>query len=165
MGDKTLRELVYGKGAHVDPVACVEDISVELAARNVANYPHSIWQVVEHMNYWMDYEVHRIDGKPLSYPEHSIESFPALPNPASESHWQTARSRFSDLLARLASFADADNSVHERSVPPDKPSGSPTTVGAIVTQITAHNSYHVGQIAMLRRQFDAWPPQRGGDSW
>jgi len=31
MGDRTLRELVYGKGAHVDPVACVEDISAELA--------------------------------------------------------------------------------------------------------------------------------------
>ena len=43
MGDIMLRELVYGKGAHVDPVACVEDISAELAARTVAGYPHSIW--------------------------------------------------------------------------------------------------------------------------
>jgi hypothetical protein len=49
MGDATLRELVYGKGAHVDPVACVEDISAELAARIGAGYPHSIWQIVEHM--------------------------------------------------------------------------------------------------------------------
>jgi hypothetical protein len=53
MGDTTLRELIYGKGAHVDPVACVEDIPAELAARTVAGYPHSIWQIVEHMNYWM----------------------------------------------------------------------------------------------------------------
>ncbi|MGA7293863.1 MAG: hypothetical protein WBW53_03630 [Terriglobales bacterium] len=56
MGDATLRELVYGKGAHVDPVASVEDISAELAARTVAGYPHSIWQIVGHMNYWMDYD-------------------------------------------------------------------------------------------------------------
>jgi uncharacterized damage-inducible protein DinB len=165
MGDETIRELVYGKGAHVNPVACVEDLSAELASRRAASYPHSIWQVVEHMSYWMNHEVHRIEGKPLPYPEHSIDSFPALPYPAGESQWQTTRSRFNDLLARLASYAEADDSFHRRSVPPDKPSGSPTTVGAVVKQITVHNSYHVGQIAMLRRQFDAWPPQRGGDSW
>jgi uncharacterized damage-inducible protein DinB len=28
-----------------------------------------------------------------------------------------------------------------------------------------HNSYHVGQIAMLRRMLGAWPPQSGGDTW
>jgi len=56
MGDTILRELVYGKGAHVDPVACVEDVSAELAARTMAGYPHSIWQIVEHVNYWMDYD-------------------------------------------------------------------------------------------------------------
>jgi hypothetical protein len=26
-------------------------------------------------------------------------------------------------------------------------------------------SYHVGQIALLRRQAGAWPPERGGDTW
>jgi hypothetical protein len=31
--------------------------------------------------------------------------------------------------------------------------------------ITFRESYQVGQIAMFRQQFDAWPPQRGGDSW
>jgi uncharacterized damage-inducible protein DinB len=34
-----------------------------------------------------------------------------------------------------------------------------------VWQITAHNSYHAGQIALLRRQAGAWPPERGGDTW
>ena len=69
MGDATLRELVYGKGAHVDPVACVEDISSELAARTVTGYPHSIWQIVEHMNYWMDYDLGKIAGENRPYPE------------------------------------------------------------------------------------------------
>jgi uncharacterized damage-inducible protein DinB len=40
-----------------------------------------------------------------------------------------------------------------------------STVYALLVQITAHNSYHAGQIALLRRQMDAWPPRRGGDSW
>ena len=67
MSDTTLRELMYGKGAHVDPVACVEDISAELAARTVADYPQTIWQIVEHMNYWMDYDLSKIAGENRSY--------------------------------------------------------------------------------------------------
>lgn len=165
MGDTTIGELVYGKGAHVDPVACVEDIAASLASRRVANYPHSIWQIVEHMNYWMEYEVRRIGGESPCYPEHAIESWPAHPDPADEAQWSVARQRFSDLLARLAALAQSDANVFDRTVPPDKPSLPSSTVGAVVKQIAAHNSYHVGQIAMLRRQFDAWPPRRGGDSW
>jgi uncharacterized damage-inducible protein DinB len=165
MGDTTLREIVYGKGAHVDSVACVEDIAAGLATRTVAGYPHSIWQIVEHMNYWMSYEVRRIAGERPSYPDHAIESWPAHPNPASEQQWQATRQRFGDLLAQLAALAQSDAALLEKSVLPDNPSLPPTTARAVLQQITAHNSYHVGQIALLRRQFDAWPPRRGGDSW
>jgi len=28
-----------------------------------------------------------------------------------------------------------------------------------------HVSYHVGQIALLRRMMGAWPPPGGGDTW
>lgn len=165
MGDSTLRELVYGKGAHVDPIACVEDIPAALATRTVTGYPHSIWQIVEHMNYWMDYEIRRVAGERPSYPDHAIESWPAHPDPAGEEHWQTTRQRFTEKLARLASLAESDAATLEKPVLPDKPSLPPSTAGAVLKHITAHNSYHVGQIAMLRRQFGAWPPRRGGDSW
>ena len=39
------------------------------------------------------------------------------------------------------------------------------TLEAILWQMVAHNSYHVGQIAMVRRALGAWPPRGGGDSW
>src|SRR5260370_42498967 len=84
MGDSTLRELVYGKGAHVDPVACVEDISAERAARPVAEYPHSIWQIVEHMNYWIDYGRGKIAHENRAYPGKAIEGWPAQPRPTDE---------------------------------------------------------------------------------
>lgn len=167
MGDRTLRELVYGKGAHVDPVACVEDISAALATRTVTGYPHSIRQIVEHMNYWMNYEVRRIAGERPSYPAHAIESWPAHPDPAGEEQWQATRQRFVDLLAQLAALAESDAATLEKTLPADNAAqpAQLSTVGAVLRQISAHNSYHVGQIAMLRRQFDAWPPRRGGDTW
>jgi uncharacterized damage-inducible protein DinB len=172
MGDTTLRELVYGKGAHVDPVACVEDISAELAARTVAGYPHSIWQIVEHMNYWMDYELAKIAGENPRYPDKAIESWPVHPNPATESRvadeqWQATTRRFTDLLARLARLAESDSAALARKVQNVGSPQSPreTTVHAMLWQIMAHNSYHAGQIALLRRQSGAWPPERGGDTW
>jgi uncharacterized damage-inducible protein DinB len=172
MGDTTLRELVYGKGAHVDPVACVEDISAELAARIVTGYPHSIWQIVEHMNYWMDYELANIARQNPRYPDKAIESWPTHPNPATpnksaDEAWQTTTRRFTDLLARLARHAESDAAALERKVQNASSSQSSreSTVHAMLWQITAHNSYHAGQITMLRRQFGAWPPERGGDTW
>ncbi len=172
MGDTTLRELVYGKGAHVDPVACVEDISSELAARTVAGYPHSIWQFVVHMNYWMDYDLGKIAGENRPYPDKAIESWPAHPSPAAgsrpvEDQWQATILRFTDLLTQLALLAESDAAALARKVQnvgsPQSPGES--TVHAVLWQIVAHNSYHAGQIAILRRQFGAWPPRRGGDTW
>ncbi|MFZ0947828.1 MAG: hypothetical protein WAN19_06795, partial [Candidatus Sulfotelmatobacter sp.] len=63
-----LTELLRGKGAHADPLACVEDLSVELGARQITGFPHSIGQLVFHMNYWMDYELRRIRGQRPAYP-------------------------------------------------------------------------------------------------
>ncbi len=171
MGDFILRELVYGKGAHVDPVACVEDISPKLASSTVAGYPHSIWQIVEHMSYWMDHDFAKIAGENRVYPEHAIESWPVRPNPAAsgsvDQQWQATIRRFTDLLAHLAKFAESDSAMLARTI---QNAGSPqspreSTVHAMLYQVAAHNSYHAGQIALLRRQAGAWPPERGGDTW
>lgn len=167
MGDTTLRELVYGKGAHVDPAACVEDIPAELATRTVEEYPHSIWQIVEHMNYWMEYDLRKVAGENPPYPEQAIESWPAHPTPSGELQWQTTTRRFVDLLAQLAGLAQSDSATLERVVHNIGPAHSArqSTVHAMLWQVAAHNSYHAGQIALLRRQLGAWPPRRGGDTW
>jgi len=172
MGDTTLRELVYGKGAHVDPLASIEDISAELATRNVAGSPHSIWQIVEHMNYWMDYDLGKIAGENRRYPEKAIESWKAHPIPNADGRsvdeaWRATTCRFTDSLARLARLAESDARTLESEVKNIGGSEPPraSTVHAMLWQIAMHNSYHAGQIALLRRQSGAWPPERGGDTW
>jgi uncharacterized damage-inducible protein DinB len=172
MGDALLRELVYGRGAHVNPLACVEDISAEVAARRVAGYPHSIWQIVEHMNFWMDHDLGNISGQNRPYPDHAVESWPIHPlladgSRAADEAWQAARRRFIDLLATLAGMAESDAIVLERKVQHfgvDQ-CARESTVNDMLWQIAAHNSYHAGQIVLLRRQLGAWPPLRGGDTW
>jgi uncharacterized damage-inducible protein DinB len=162
-----LTELLYGKGAHVDPIACVEDISSDIAARQVAGFAHSIGQLVYHMNYWMSYDLRRIRGERPKYPEHNAESFPATATPSSAIEWDRLRGDFSRLLdehVMLAKLSQAElggeiQTMHESH------QKRASTLEAILWQTVAHNSYHVGQIAMMRRVLGAWPPKAGGDGW
>lgn len=165
MANLTLRELIHGKGAHVGLIACIEDVGSELASRTVNGYPHSISQIVAHMNYWMEYELRRIACDPTAYPDHSIQSWPESVT-ISEEQWKSVSARFGRLLDQLSRLADSDSETLGQAVRPDSSKITrPVTVEMVLWQISAHNSYHIGQIALLRRQMDAWPPKAGGDSW
>ena len=83
MPELTLIELLYGKGAHANPLACVEDLSVELAGLHAENLPHSVWQIVWHLDFWTDYELRRIRGEEPHYPDHAAESWPSSIAPPS----------------------------------------------------------------------------------
>lgn len=97
MSERALIELLYDRAAHANPIACVDDLAAEVAARDVPGYPDTIWQLVLHMTFWMDYELRRMRGERPVYPEHASGSWPPNPAPA-EAQWKDAVSRFSSLL-------------------------------------------------------------------
>jgi uncharacterized damage-inducible protein DinB len=167
MPERTLIELLYGKGAHANPLACVEDLSAELAWRHVDHLTHSVWQIVWHVNFWTDYELRRIRGEKPHYPEHAAESWPPNTAPASEAEWKKEADRFAEMIGVLAAMAEGDASELNREVPAMHPKQETrtSTVLAILWQTLAHNSYHVGQIVLVRSALGAWPPRAGGDSW
>jgi len=167
MSQRSLTELLRGKGAHVDPLACVEDISAELAARQAVGFPHSVGQLVFHMNYWMSYELRRIRGERPTYPEHAEESFPASPSPADAQEWERLRRDFAWLLAEYAKLAGSTRAELDRRIESAREDDKKTagTLEAVLWQMVAHTSYHVGQIALIRRALGAWPPRGGGDTW
>jgi uncharacterized damage-inducible protein DinB len=167
MSSLALTELLHGRGAHLDPIACIEDLSAELAARSLEGFPHSVGQLVFHMNYWMDYELRRIRGKKPVYPEHSSESFPPAKSPADAQDWDQLRKRFASLLASFTALAKSSSEEMQRQIETvhDGDTKVAGTLEAVLWQIVAHNSYHTGQIAMIRRVLGAWPPHGGADTW
>lgn len=167
MLENALVELLYGKAAHANPVACVEDVSFELAGRRVDHIPHSIWQLLSHLSYWMDYELRRIRGEMPPYPAHASESWSSDAAPANQVEWQETVARFKQLLAQLAALAESTPELLAREVPATHPVHAKHTssLHAVLWQTLVHNSYHLGQIAMLRQALGAWPPIGGGDSW
>ncbi|MBZ5681846.1 MAG: DinB family protein [Acidobacteriia bacterium] len=167
MSSRALTELLHGKGAHADPLACVEDLSADLAARQVAGFPHSIGQLVFHMNYWMEYELRRIRGEKPPYPEHNSESFPPATSPVDAQDWDQLRKQLVILLGEFSELAKSSREELDRQIETvhegDKKVAG--TLEAVLWQMVAHNSYHVGQIALIRRAIGAWPPRAGGDTW
>ena len=141
MSQRAQIELLHGRASHADPTACVEDVSAELAWRRVEGFPHSIAALVFHMNYWMNYELRRIRGERPKFPEHAAESWPTADVVVTAEEWDQLRRDFAWFLAEYEKTAQSSS------------------------QVVVHNSYHVGQIAMIRRMLGAWPPRGGGDTW
>lgn len=163
MPNRTLQDLLRGRGAHVDPVGCLEGLSLELAGRQLAGVQHSIWQLTWHMTYWMDYELRSLTGPEVPYPEHATLSWPNESVPETEEAWRAEVARFRRQVEELSEWARrASLEGHGSRVVHPKQGD---TVQDVLWQMVAHNSYHAGQVVLLRRAFGAWPPAGGGDSW
>jgi uncharacterized damage-inducible protein DinB len=162
---QALTELLRGKGAHADPITCIEDISPNLANQHIENFPHTIADLVFHMNYWMAYELARIHGEKRKYPEHNAESFPT--KTTKEEDWERIRSEFTRLLSEFATLAQLPRAELDRQIEPSHEADKNLagTLESVLWQMVAHNSYHIGQIATIRRALGAWPPRAGGDTW
>jgi uncharacterized damage-inducible protein DinB len=167
ISSNSITELLHGIGAHADPLGCIEDVSSELASRHVDGFPHSIRDLLFHMNYWMDYELRRIRGRKPVYPEHSSESFPAPNSPVNSAEWERLKLRFAELLVEFAALAQSPEPEMRRQIESARAEdlNRSGTLEAVIWQMVAHNSYHAGQIVVLRQMLGAWPPPAGGDSW
>jgi len=162
VSNRILLDLLHGKGAHADPVACAEGITAEVAGRTLPGASHTIWQLVWHMNFWMDYELRSIEGPEVPYPEAAAASWPS-PVPPSPAAWEEETARFRRQIDRLAQLAEqtTGDGTGSRTVHPAKGE----TIDDVLWQMAAHNSYHTGQVALLRRALGVWPPAGGGDTW
>ena len=105
-------------------------------------------------------------GRPIR--ASNSESFPIRTLiPQTEKTGDRLRKRFELLLAHFAELAKSSAEEMQRQIETvhegDKKVAG--TLEAVLWQMVAHNSYHIGQVAMIRRALDAWPPKAGGDSW
>ncbi|MGE0442390.1 MAG: DinB family protein [Gemmatimonadales bacterium] len=156
-----LTDLVRGKRVHVDPVAALDGLPWELAGARVAHHPHTIWQLLGHLNYWIDYGLRLIETGGITPPKHAAESWPQADGPADDAAWQHEVALFRTNLGQLSALADARASTLNRMV--DKETGK--TVEAVLWELVVHNSHHLGQIVQLRQALKAWPPPGGGMTW
>jgi uncharacterized damage-inducible protein DinB len=145
-----------GKGAHVATKTLFEGLDWKLAGVRPEGAPHSIFELLIHMTYWQDWVVKWLDGGNPSVPKHAAASWPKNPAPASRKDWARAVKSFRSGLAGLERRSRKKDLLAKR--------GKHTRMG-MLHAIASHNSYHLGQAALLRQMLGAWPPPSGGITW
>lgn len=152
----TLTELLRGRGAHVDPVAAVADLTAEQAGLRAPGQPHTVWQIVSHLSYWMEAELQAIEGNGRPAANRGPD-WPAAAGPADEAAWRHDLALFRLELDQLATLAGARASTLARIV--HRAGDERTdTVESVLWQLVAHHAYHTGQIVSVRQALGLWPP-------
>jgi uncharacterized damage-inducible protein DinB len=113
-------------------------------------YPdrHSIWELALHVAYWNYAVWRRLTASDTGGFDRSPSNWPDVPVPASATAWDAdrrlVRAWHDRLREALASF-DAG-----RLDEPAEP-GSGTSFADLVTGIVLHDTYHAGQIQLMKR--------------
>ncbi len=159
MGDTEARRirthliaLLGGADAHLDFDAIVARFPVELRTVTPGGAAHSAWQLLEHLRIaqWDILEFSR-------NPNHVSPTFPAgywpsPDTPADDQAWEHSvrafradREALQDLVANESTDVLAPI-----------PHGTGQTLFRECFVVAKHNSYHLGQLVLLRRLLDVW---------
>ena len=157
---EALANQLYGASSHKHVLHALEGLDPALAGRKVGRANHTIFQILQHVAYWQDISLARLAGDPPPRPASAALGWTAADTPVDEGEWQAAIACFAEGLRALeARVLDPELDL-DRVVQPDR--GVTAREEILMTQ--GHNSYHLGQIVLLRQELGAWPPPRGGET-
>lgn len=127
---------------HPTLMGLIGALTVEQATWRPGPGRRCIWELVRHMLSWRSVVTRRLEGEA----DATEEPWPALPQGDPARAWASDLSRLADLQARLAAAVRALDP-RERHPHPDL-AALPRWAAAVGLQF--HDSYHLGQIALLR---------------
>lgn len=149
---------LQGTGAHANVSHILEDLDWQLAGQRVTGSPHTIWQILNHLIYWQDFSLQLLNGEEPSIPDHAVDSWPGGDQPTDAAEWEEGVQNF--LAGTQKAIQDASTDA-ELEVPFRPGRSRDEVLGMVI----GHNSYHLGQIVLLRQMLGSWPPPSGGDTW
>ena len=147
-----LVDLIEKGNAHAPLDAALKDIPFKLLGGKIQGLPYSIWQVAEHIRIaqWDILEFSKIN-KHIS-PKWPDEYWPKEAAPDSKEEWENCiqqiekdRKEFIKLLKNASDNLDK---------PFEHGDGQSLLKEALV--LADHNSYHTGEIIIMRRLLNAW---------
>jgi hypothetical protein len=154
--DKSLRKhlvsLLTGGGAHVGFDEAVRDMPFDLQSKRPKGADHSPWEVLEHLRIaqWDILEFSR-DPKHVS-PKFPEGYWPNSPTPPDESAWEKSADAIrADLKAMVKLVENESTDLFSKI-----PHGDGQTILREALVFADHNSYHLGQLVLLRRLLGAW---------
>lgn len=151
---RLLPKLFRGGQAFVGVEAALSGLDGAVAARRPENLPHSVAELVAHVNWWNRWMLDVIEGgQAMPYPKHAAETWPAV----GEADWGRIKAEFYELLARI--------DTHTARPDLANPVNHDETIGELLADFALHTAHHFGQVVTVRQALGAWPPPGGGDTW
>jgi len=147
-----LRRILSWQDAHVGFEKSVEGLSPKLRGVRVVGFPHSAWELLEHMRI-TQHDILDFCRNPgyteMAWPD---DYWPKVAEPPSDRAWEDSIAAFRDDRAALEALA-ADESVDLFA---KIPHGDGQTYLRELLLVADHNAYHLGQLVVVRQQLGAW---------
>jgi uncharacterized damage-inducible protein DinB len=146
---EVIPEGLKGHFAHRELENILDGLTHEQACSQAIDENRSSWETLYHMVYWQDCFVEVIRGHDVDMAEAVKEHWPS-PDRMMEEEWSELVERFKEgLVVVLGLLSHVDLSSPLKTL-----KGAPTLKAFI--SLAQHNSYHIGQIVVLRRAQGSW---------
>jgi hypothetical protein len=147
-----LRNLLSGRGAHLDWSAAFAGIPPKLRGIRPVDLPHSAWELLEHMRI-AQWDILEFSHNPKHVsPDWPAGYWPDRPEPPSAKAWEKSLKMFGrDLASMKRLVRNPQTDLFARI-----PHGTGQTILREALLVADHNAYHLGQVIVLRRLLGAW---------
>jgi hypothetical protein len=144
--------LLRGGEAHATIDDAVKGIPVELRGKRPKGLPHSPWELLEHLRIGL-WDILEFSRNPkYESPKWPDDYWPKTPAPPSSAAWtKSVRAFREDLEAMCSLVSDPSTDLFT----PIK-WGQGQTILREALLAADHNSYHLGQLILVRRLLGAW---------
>lgn len=151
---KELVELLRGEHAHAGFEAAIRNVPPGLRGARPDGVEHSLWQLLEHLRLGQS-DILEFSRDPAHVSPPWPEGYwPAGAEPPDDAAWEGALAAFrADLAALERLVADPASDLLAPFA-----HGKGQTLLREAMLAADHNSYHLGQIVLLRRLLGDWPP-------
>lgn len=153
---RTTELLIEEWTAHVHATDALDGLTAEHAAARLDGWPYSIAEQVGHMLFWQRHTHETIE----TGVEPKVTSASSGWPPVAREDWPRVRNEFLAAQEKNREYARDPDLLGKRFG--DR---KPYTVGVRLLIMSTHDSYHLGQVVMMRRVMGEWPPPGGGDTW
>jgi hypothetical protein len=147
-----LIEMLHGGHAHATFDQAVRSFPAEQAGAKPNGTPHSAWELLEHMRLAQEDILRFSQSAAHVSPKWPEGYWPAGVSPSNPGDWAESVRRFRDERAEFeAMLRDPANDLHRRF-----PWGDGQTLLREALVLAQHNSYHLGQLVIVRRLLGTW---------
>lgn len=134
----------------------LKGLTAEQAAWKPEGADNSIYEIINHLNYYNNAYLERFRGVDFEY---TLTDNEATFDHSDAGSWEAELARFESIMdGWRAELEKADESKFDELAPP----GNETKWKAIVSSIIAHAAHHGGQIVLLRKLQGSWDSGDGG---